>query len=207
MKFHCNSIAALLGPLLAAAIFIGSLFPGPARAQMGAVQTMAPAGYCQTPAASLASAVDLSACVAASYTGTCSGTPATVLTASAVTGNIGVGWKIAGTGITAGSSIVAQLTGTPGGAGTYRVSLACTSSGASLTNVGPPLNANVMLMQAETQNIRWRDDGAIPTTTVGQLLLTAQPPAMYSGTLTGIKFIDATAGGILNVAFYRAGSP
>ena len=187
-----------------AAIFAGSLLPGPARAQMQAGMSLAAVGYCQTPAASLASAVDLSACVAASFTATCSGT---TLTASSVTGDIGPGWKPTGTGIVAGTSIVQQLTGTPGGAGTYQTSVACTSSAASLTTVGPPVGANAMLMQAETQNIRWRDDGANPTTTVGTLLLTAQPPAMYSSNLSAIKFIDATAGGILNVAFYRASSP
>lgn len=197
----------MAGLLLAASVFVGSLFPGPARAQMQAGQSLAVVGYCQTPSASLASAVDLSACVAASFTGTCSGTPATVLTASSVTGSIGVGWKPAGTGIAAGTSISAQLTGTPGGAGTYRVSAACTSSAASLSTVGPPINANAMMMQAEAQNIRWRDDSANPTTTVGMLLLTSQPPAIYSGTLPAIKFIDAVAGGILNVTFYRSGSP
>jgi hypothetical protein len=201
MKFHCNSIA---GPLFAAAIFLAGLFPGPARAQMEAGQSLASVGYCQTPAASLASAVDLSACVAASFTATCAGT---TLTASSVTGAIDVGWKPAGTGIVAGTTIAAQLTGTPGGAGTYRVSAACTSSAASLTTVGPPINANAMLMQAETQNIRWRDDGANPTTTVGMLLVSGQPPVMFTGQLSAIRFIDAVANGILNVAFYRSGSP
>lgn len=204
MKFHCDSIA---GPLFAVAIFLAGLFPGPARAQMAAGMSLASVGYCQTPAASLASAVDLSACVAASFTGTCSGTPATVLTTSSVTGSIGVGWKPAGTGIVAGTSIVAQLTGTPGGAGTYRVSAACTSSAASLTTVGPPINANAMLMQAEAQNIRWRDDSANPTTAVGMLLVSGQPPVMFTGQLSAIRFIDAVANGILNVAFYRSGSP
>lgn len=194
----------IAGPLIAAAIFVGSLFPGPARAQMQAGMSLAAVGYCQTSAASLASAVDLSACVAASLTGTCSGT---TLTASSVTGDIGVGWKLTGTGIVAGTSVLRQITGTTGGAGTYQVSQACTSSAASLTTVGPPDGANALLMQAETQNIRWRDDGANPTTAVGMLLLTGQPPAMFTGPLSGIRFIDVTAGGILNVSFYRASSP
>lgn len=201
MKQPRNLIAGLL---LGAAIFAGSLFLGPARAQMQAGMSLASVGYCQIPTASLNSAVDLSACVAASFTATCSGT---TLTASSVTGDIGVGWKPTGTGIVAGSTIVQQLTGTTGGAGTYQVSQACTSSAASLTTVGPPNNANAMLMQAETQNIRWRDDGAVPTTLVGMLLLSTQPAVMFTGQLSAIRFITATANGVLNVSFYRASSP
>lgn len=195
---------SLAGLALSAAIFAGSLLPGPARAQMQAGMSLASVGYCQIPTASLNSAVDLSACVAASFTATCTGT---TLAASSVTGDIGVGWKPTGTGIVAGTTIVQQLTGTAGGAGNYQVSQACTSSAASLTTVGPPINANAMLMQAETQNIRWRDDGAVPTTAVGMLLLTAQPPAMFTGQLSGIRFITVAANGVLNASFYRASSP
>jgi hypothetical protein len=62
----------------------------------------------------------------ATFTGTGSGT---TMTASAVTGTIGVGDTITGTGVPGGTTIVAQLTGTPGGAGTYQTSGATTSSG------------------------------------------------------------------------------
>lgn len=201
MKHPRHMIAGLA---LWAALFAGSLLPGPVRAQMQAGMSLASVGYCQIPTASLNSAADLSACVAASFTATCSGT---TLTASSVTGDIGVGWKPTGTGIVAGTSIVQQLTGTPGGAGTYQTSVACTSSAASLTTVGPPVGANAMLMQTEAQNLRWRDDGAAPTIAVGMLLLTVQPPAMFTGQLSAIRFITVAAGGILNVAFYRASSP
>ena len=56
-----------------------------------------------------------------SFTGATSGSSAT-LTASAVTGTIQVGQLITGTNVTAGTTILAQLTGTPGGAGTYTMS-------------------------------------------------------------------------------------
>ena len=56
-----------------------------------------------------------------SFTGATSGA-STTLTASTVTGTIQVGQVIAGTGITAGTVITAQLTGTIGGAGTYTIS-------------------------------------------------------------------------------------
>jgi hypothetical protein len=181
------------------AIIAALLWLAPASAQMQQGVPAAPLGYCQTPAASLTSAVGFSACVSASFTGTCSGA---TLTASAVTGDISVGWPVSGTGIVAGTFISAMGTGT-GGAGTYTVSQACTSSGASLTTVGPPNGGNFVMMQAEAQSIRWRDDGGTPTTTSGMLLLAVSPQG-YTGTMSAIRFIDATAGGLLNASFYRS---
>jgi hypothetical protein len=157
-------------------------------------------GYCQIPAASTTSAVGFSACVAASFTGTCSGS---TITASAVTGDIGVGWPLSGTGITAGTYVLALGTST-GGAGTLVASQSCTSSGASLTTIGPPNGANMVYLQAEAQNARWRDDGASPTTTVGMLLLTTQNPTVYNGPIQFWKVINATAGTIIDAAFYHS---
>jgi hypothetical protein len=59
------------------------------------------------------------------------------------------------------------------------------------------------MMQAEAQSIRWRDDGGTPTTTSGMLLLAVSPQG-YTGTMSAIRFIDATAGGLLNASFYRS---
>lgn len=179
------------------------LLVGSARAQMQVGLPATPLGYCQTPAASLSSAVGLSACVGASFTATCSGS---TLTASAVTGDINLGWPLSGTGIVAGTYVLSYGTGT-GGSGTYITSQPCTSSSNSVTAVGPPIGANFALMQAETQNIRWRDDGGAPTTTVGVILPSGLSPLMYNGTLKNIQFIDATAGGILDVSFYKTSSP
>jgi len=66
----------------------------------------------------------------ASFTGVIS---SNVLTASAVTGTIRVGAPVTGSGVTAGAYIEAQLTGTPGGAGTYTVTSADVSSEAMTT--------------------------------------------------------------------------
>ena len=66
----------------------------------------------------------------AAFTATGSGTN---LTTSAVTGTIGIGDVIAGTGVPANTTIISQTSGTPGGAGVYVTSGATTSSGASLT--------------------------------------------------------------------------
>lgn len=66
----------------------------------------------------------------ATFTGNGSGTN---LTASAVTGEIGIGDVISGTGVTPGTTIISQTSGTPGGAGVYVTSASTTSSGAAIT--------------------------------------------------------------------------
>jgi hypothetical protein len=67
----------------------------------------------------------------ASFTGAISGT---TLTASSVTGAIDIGGKLGGAGITAGTYIKSQLTGTPGGAGTYQVSASQTVASEAMTS-------------------------------------------------------------------------
>lgn len=58
----------------------------------------------------------------------------TTLTVSAVTsGTIYPSMQFTGTGVTAGTRIVAQLTGTPGGVGTYTVSISQTVASTTLT--------------------------------------------------------------------------
>jgi hypothetical protein len=66
----------------------------------------------------------------ATFTGNGSGT---TLTASAVTGIIKAGQVIAGIGVPSNTTIIEQLTGTPGGAGTYQTSVVTTASSASIT--------------------------------------------------------------------------
>jgi len=74
-----------------------------------------------------------------SLTGTCTGTS---LAASAVSGYYLLnGSVLAGTGITGGTTVSSQTSGTPGGAGVYVVSASCTSSGASITATPPWIQA------------------------------------------------------------------
>lgn len=59
----------------------------------------------------------------------------TILTATAVTGAIVAGASVSGTGVTAGTLIVAQLTGTTGGVGTYSVSQSQTTGTITMSTV------------------------------------------------------------------------
>lgn len=75
------------------------------------------------------------------------------------------------------------------------------SASAALT---PPANgASVAVLNAEAQNVRWRDDGEDPTATVGMLLV-AGTEFTYQGDLSAIRFIETTAGAQLNVSYYAA---
>lgn len=77
----------------------------------------------------------------ASFTGVMTTPPSGIptLTASAVTGTISPGTSLNGASVPAGCTIVAQLTGTPGGAGTYQVSVGATitSEAMTTTSTGP----------------------------------------------------------------------
>ena len=57
------------------------------------------------------------------------------------------------------------------------------------------------LIIAETQGVRWRDDGTAPTASVG-MPLAAGVPLQYDGDLTKIKFIEQTGSAKLNISYY-----
>lgn len=57
------------------------------------------------------------------------------------------------------------------------------------------------LIIAETQGVRWRDDGTAPTASVG-MPLAAGIPLQYDGDLNKIKFIQQTASAKLNISYY-----
>ena len=66
---------------------------------------------------------------------------------------------------------------------------------------GSATQANFAIIVAETQNVRWRDDGTDPTASVGMLLV-AGVPFQYDGDLSRIKFIETTASAKVNVSYY-----
>lgn len=66
---------------------------------------------------------------------------------------------------------------------------------------GAKQQPTVAYLIAETQAIRWRDDGTAPTATVG-MPLAVGVPFPYDGDLTKIRFIEQTASAKLNVSYY-----
>ena len=71
----------------------------------------------------------------------------------------------------------------------------------SSTALTVPAGATLALIVPETQNVRWRDDGVAPTSSVG-MLVPANSSMSYDGDLKAIRFIAATSGAILNVSYY-----
>lgn len=59
-----------------------------------------------------------------------------------------------------------------------------------------------VLIQAEAQDLRYRDDGFNPSGPVG-MLIKAGDTLCYAGDLTKIKLVAATAGAIANILYYQ----
>lgn len=53
-----------------------------------------------------------------------------------------------------------------------------------------PAGAIFAYLSADSDPIRWRDDGTDPTATVGTLLRKTDPPFLFRGDLSAIRFID-----------------
>lgn len=65
-----------------------------------------------------------------------------------------------------------------------------------------PAGATRAVLQAEGQNVRWRDDGTNPSSTTGMLIFAGQL-VEYAGALASIKFIEVAGGAKLNVSYYK----
>lgn len=77
----------------------------------------------------------------------------------------------------------------------------------SATALTAPTGAKLAIVHAETQNVRWRDDGTNPSATVGMILTTTgelrydvrDPNTLALG---AIKFIEVAASAKINVSYY-----
>jgi len=63
-------------------------------------------------------------------------------------------------------------------------------------------NADVAVIRAETQAVRYRDDGTDPTAAIGTPLSAGQE-FVYTGNMSAIKFIEQTASATLHVNYYK----
>lgn len=64
-----------------------------------------------------------------------------------------------------------------------------------------PAGARLALIVAETQAVRFRDDGTNPTASVG-IPLSVDVPFPYNGDLRKLRFIEQTASAKLNITYY-----
>lgn len=66
---------------------------------------------------------------------------------------------------------------------------------------GLKMTPSIAIIVAETQGVRWRDDGTAPTASVG-MPLAAGVAFQYDGDLSKIQFIEQTASAKLNISYY-----
>ena len=173
----------------------------------GGIYSSAPAGASATATLGSTSTGAIGATFTAS-----AGTPTTSLVVTSVTGLISIGDTVSGTGIAAGTTIVSQISGTTGGAGTYQLSAANTASSATVTSFG-----NVLKTTATTGLISIGDTvsggsgfpvaavitGQVSGTTGGAGVYTLSAPATaYVASATGVT----TFGTTLNVTAVGSGT-
>lgn len=65
----------------------------------------------------------------------------------------------------------------------------------------PPAGTAYALIQAEGGSVRWRDDGAAPTATIG-MILTATGELRYDGDFAALQFVRMDEEARLNVTYY-----
>lgn len=64
-----------------------------------------------------------------------------------------------------------------------------------------PAGAKKAVIEAESQSVRWRDDGTNPTTSVGHVLYPGNV-LVYTGNLGRLKLIEVSASAKLSVSYY-----
>ena len=72
----------------------------------------------------------------------------------------------------------------------------------SSTALTVPAGTQMALVQAESQNVRWRDDGTDPTATVGMILMAGATIEYDAAQLSVVEFIEVAASAKLNVSYY-----
>ena len=65
-----------------------------------------------------------------------------------------------------------------------------------------PDGTNLAVIQCESQQVRWRDDGTNPTTSVGMLMSVGDVMSYDAAKFASLKFIEVTASAKLNIAYY-----
>jgi len=73
--------------------------------------------------------------------------------------------------------------------------------------VGIPVGAHTLLIQPQTQAIRWRDDGVVPTATVGYPLAVGAELRYTGQNINALRVISQAAGAIVNVIALGTGAP
>jgi hypothetical protein len=66
-----------------------------------------------------------------------------------------------------------------------------------------PTGSTFCIVQAESQNLRWRDDGTSPTASVGNVIAAGESVVFAGKQLSTVKLIEVTASAKANISFYK----
>jgi hypothetical protein len=145
----------------------------------------------------------------ATFTATGTGTS---LAVTALTGYLAVGDVISGTGVTAGTTIVAQVSGTTGAAGTYTTSTATTSAGDTVTSFGSTIKTTVTTgLISVGDTVSGGAGFPVGATVVAQVSGTAGGAGVYTLSGAGTAYTASatgvtTFGNVLNISAVASGT-
>jgi hypothetical protein len=125
------------------------------------------------------------------FTATATGTS---LAVTALTGYLAVGDVISGTGVPAGTTIVAQVSGTTGAAGTYTTSVVTTAAAATVTSFGSTIKTTAttgLISVGDTVSATSFPAGA---TIVAQVSGTTGGAGVYTISLPGTAYVASATG-------------
>lgn len=133
------------------------------------------------------------------------------ITLSAVTGLVSVGDSLAGVGITAGTQIVSQISGTPGGAGVYELNDQNTAAAATITSFGDIIDVTVSAgLISIGDTVSGGAGFPVGATIVSQVSGTAGGVGVYKLSAAGTAYVASAAGvttfgNVLNVTAVASG--
>lgn len=74
----------------------------------------------------------------------------------------------------------------------------------SAAGAGIPNGTALLIITPQTQAIRWRDDGTVPTAAVGYPLAVGAELRYTGADMQNLRVISQVAGAVVNVIAYRA---
>ena len=139
------------------------------------------------------------ASLGATFTGAASVASAT-LVVTAVTGLISIGDTVSGSGITGSQTIIAQVSGTAGGAGTYTLSAVATCTGGTVTCFGSTVKVTVVSTYISIGDTISHANYPSGATIIGQTSGTVGGVGVYTLSAAGTQYV-ASASAVLTFGY------
>lgn len=153
------------------------------------------------------------ASLGSTFTATATGTS---LAVTALTGYLAVGDTISGTGVPAGTTIVAQVSGTTGAAGTYTTSVVTTAAAATVTSFGTTVKVTattglISIGDSISGGAGFPASATVTANPATGIWTISAPGTAYVASATGVTTfgnvlnVTAVGSGVLNIGDYISG--